>query len=42
MSYNYQACTGTCEINDSDEYQHPDDLVDKSDNAYIGSEVNRN
>ncbi|KAK3729870.1 hypothetical protein QZH41_016836 [Actinostola sp. cb2023] len=38
MSYNYKTSTGRCEINDSDEHQHPQDLVPQDDNIYGGTQ----
>ncbi|KAK3729871.1 hypothetical protein QZH41_016837 [Actinostola sp. cb2023] len=38
MSYNYKTSTGRCEINDSDEHQHPLDLVPQDDNIYGGTQ----
>ncbi|KAK3729872.1 hypothetical protein QZH41_016838 [Actinostola sp. cb2023] len=38
MSYNYKTTTGRCEINDSDEHQHPQDLVLQDDNIYGGTQ----
>ncbi|XP_031550268.1 uncharacterized protein LOC116287721, partial [Actinia tenebrosa] len=38
MSYNYYTRSAICEINDSDEYRNPDDLVNKEDSMYIGTD----
>jgi hypothetical protein len=39
LSYNYNENNGTCDINDSDQIQHPDDLIVKAGFLHVSTEV---
>lgn len=39
QSFNYRAVNVSCEINDSDHFQHPDDLINGADYVYLATKV---
>jgi hypothetical protein len=41
LSYNFHESTGTCDINDSDASQHPDDIIPRPGYVYVGTEVTK-
>ncbi|XP_031569775.1 uncharacterized protein LOC116304216 [Actinia tenebrosa] len=41
LSYNFHQSSGTCEINDSDEFQHPEDLIPSHGHVYRGTKVTK-